>query len=216
MDTEKDCTELPLLQIETHEGAILSIQSHKGCLISTSRDKTCRIWDLVTGQLKCTLGGHSSWVNKVDISDDYIVTGSYDGSINVWTNNYEIVQEKDLEPIFSIEGRIDSPQVFYLMKIPQDDKKQFLIVVSKPYEMNSNSEGLNNSEIVVANEIQIWDLQKRRMINAFDRLTPTITCSNFIVQDQQILFCMGCISGSVMEDQSLNIQLEQKIAGLEV
>ena len=43
----------------------------------------CRVWDLASGELKCTLKGHTKWVSSVAISPDgkTIVSGSGDQTV---------------------------------------------------------------------------------------------------------------------------------------
>ncbi|KAA6383506.1 MAG: hypothetical protein EZS28_020965 [Streblomastix strix] len=175
-NTEEERTELPLLAIETHEGQILSVKAYKNYLLSTSRDKTCKIWDLATGQLKRTLSGHSSWVNKVEISDEFIVTGSYDGSILVWDGNLD--GEWNAEPLFGIEGRRDHQQLFHLIKHQDYNNIPFLLVITNPAHQESDEDQPEQNHIInVTNNIQIWDLQQRKIISVFNNEFATATCS---------------------------------------
>jgi len=55
-------------------------------IVSASTDKTIKIWDLISGQERRTLQGHTKDVCAVDITADgkYIVSASWDKTIKVW------------------------------------------------------------------------------------------------------------------------------------
>jgi WD40 repeat protein len=55
-------------------------------LATGSIDGTVRLWDVVTGQCRCTLAGHRSWVNSITFSPDgaFLATGSSDGTVKLW------------------------------------------------------------------------------------------------------------------------------------
>lgn len=83
-----------------HENVIYAlIFSNRGdLLISGSADKQIKIWNSVTGSLKCTLNGHTDSIKTLAISpcDRFLISGSVDKTIRIWdltsplVNNYII------------------------------------------------------------------------------------------------------------------------------
>jgi WD40 repeat protein len=54
-------------------------------LVSGSTDQTVKVWDVNSGQLVCTLHGHTNQVRSVAFGPDRIlVSSSEDGSIKQW------------------------------------------------------------------------------------------------------------------------------------
>ena len=51
-----------------------------------SEDKTARIWDVITGQQRFVLRGHTDWITCLALSSDgkMIITGSLDKTARIW------------------------------------------------------------------------------------------------------------------------------------
>ncbi len=41
------------------------------------------VWDLMTGELKRTLTGHTDWVTSVCVTDKHIISGSADNTVRL-------------------------------------------------------------------------------------------------------------------------------------
>ena len=71
-----------------HSGYVLSCAFSKDgrLFVSASADKTLKIWDVQTGQCKCTLSGHSREVMACSFSPDggSVVSGSKDETLKIW------------------------------------------------------------------------------------------------------------------------------------
>ena len=67
----------PIQMFEGHEGAVNSLsQAIPEEIVSGSWDGTAKIWDVETGKLKMTLGGHSHAVAVLTMPNGITVTGS--------------------------------------------------------------------------------------------------------------------------------------------
>ena len=71
-----------------HSGYVLSCAFSKDgrLFVSASADKTLKIWDVQTGQCKCTLWGHSLGVTSCSFSPDgaSVLSGSWDEKLKIW------------------------------------------------------------------------------------------------------------------------------------
>lgn len=68
-----------------HEGGIWTFDCCGKKIITGSTDKTSKIWDLETEQLITTLKYHRNTVRTLRVHENYIVTGSRDYTIGVWS-----------------------------------------------------------------------------------------------------------------------------------
>ena len=71
----------------THSASSLSFTSDGKTLVSFNRDdKTAKLWDVNTGQERCTFNEHSDEVRSVAFSPDnrILVSGSHDQTIKLW------------------------------------------------------------------------------------------------------------------------------------
>jgi WD40 repeat protein len=68
-----------------------------GRIVCGGWDKTIRVWDLESGELLCTLKGHTDIVNSVHVSEGRIVSGSSDKTIRIW-------HLESGEPLRTLEG----------------------------------------------------------------------------------------------------------------
>jgi WD40 repeat protein len=69
-------------------------------------DNNIRIWDVATGELLQTLGGHSDRVQGIQFvhGGKHLVSGSYDGSLRLWdlATGKELAQFKGQTAIFCV------------------------------------------------------------------------------------------------------------------
>ena len=75
-----------------HSGSVLSCAFSKDgrLFVSASEDKTLKIWDVQTGQCKCTLSGHSAAVRACAFSPDGKVVLSAAGSYGLNDNTLKL------------------------------------------------------------------------------------------------------------------------------
>ncbi|KAL5529520.1 hypothetical protein ACEPAG_5505 [Sanghuangporus baumii] len=86
--SEEDVDENPYhrLQLEGHEHAVRALAARGRTLVSGSYDCMVRVWDIISGQSKWVLRGHSQKVYSVvlDPSRNQACSGSMDGTVRVW------------------------------------------------------------------------------------------------------------------------------------
>jgi WD40 repeat protein len=79
-----------------HRGAVTRLIVHPihSWLISCSEDATIKFWNLETGEKEKTLTGHTRAVLDMDISEQFLVTGSADSLIKLWDEeaNFQCVR----------------------------------------------------------------------------------------------------------------------------
>ncbi|TFK90309.1 WD40 repeat-like protein [Polyporus arcularius HHB13444] len=86
--SEEDVEDNPYhkLHLEGHDHAVRALAARGRTLVSGSYDCTVRIWDIITGNCKWVLVGHTQKVYSVvlDISRNLACSGSMDGTVRVW------------------------------------------------------------------------------------------------------------------------------------
>ncbi|KAH7929662.1 YVTN repeat-like/Quino protein amine dehydrogenase [Leucogyrophana mollusca] len=87
-DPADDVDENPYhrMHLEGHDHAVRALAARGRTLVSGSYDCTVRIWDIVTGECKWVLVGHTQKVYSVvlDITRNLACSGSMDGTVRVW------------------------------------------------------------------------------------------------------------------------------------
>ncbi|KAF8323591.1 WD40-repeat-containing domain protein [Cantharellus anzutake] len=73
--------------LEGHTHAVRALAAHGRTLVSGSYDATVRVWDIITGDCKFTLTGHTQKVYSVvlDSIRNQVCSGSMDGSVRIWS-----------------------------------------------------------------------------------------------------------------------------------
>uniref|UniRef100_A0A6B2LJB0 Uncharacterized protein n=1 Tax=Arcella intermedia TaxID=1963864 RepID=A0A6B2LJB0_9EUKA len=66
-----------------HKNWIFYAKIHNGKIITCSKT-TIKIWDLRSGAFLRQLQGHGGPVNCLDVSDDFVISGSTDKTIKIW------------------------------------------------------------------------------------------------------------------------------------
>ncbi|KAI7896032.1 WD40-repeat-containing domain protein [Mucor mucedo] len=152
-----------------HGESVLNVKLLGNTVVSCSKDRTVRIWDLEKGSLEMTLRGHRAAVNAVQFKHDksslprntgkciktldshsrgiacveydgqYIISGSSDQSIRVWSADTG-------ECLHTLEGHTD------LVRTLQLDGKSKRIV-SGSYD----------------GSLKIWSLQDGKLLKSFDQ-----------------------------------------------
>ncbi|EIW60223.1 WD40 repeat-like protein [Trametes versicolor FP-101664 SS1] len=86
--SEEDVDDNPYhkLHLEGHDHAVRALAARGRTLVSGSYDCTVRIWDIITGDCKWVLVGHTQKVYSVvlDINRNLACSGSMDGTVRVW------------------------------------------------------------------------------------------------------------------------------------
>ncbi|EIW84744.1 WD40 repeat-like protein [Coniophora puteana RWD-64-598 SS2] len=121
--SEEDVDENPyhLMHLEGHDHAVRALAARGRILVSGSYDCTVRIWDIVTGECKWVLVGHTQKVYSVvlDLSRNQACSGSMDGTVRVWnlrtgqcqhtlTGHTSLVGLLGLSPNFLVSAAADS------------------------------------------------------------------------------------------------------------
>ncbi|KAI0062371.1 WD40 repeat-like protein [Artomyces pyxidatus] len=74
------------LHLQGHDHAVRALAARGRTLVSGSYDSTVRVWDIITGNCKWVLVGHTQKVYSVvlDASRNQACSGSMDGTVRVW------------------------------------------------------------------------------------------------------------------------------------
>lgn len=85
-DEDADDNPYHKMHLEGHDHAVRALAARGRTLVSGSYDCTVRIWDIVTGECKWVLVGHTQKVYSVvlDIHRQIACSGSMDGTVRVW------------------------------------------------------------------------------------------------------------------------------------
>ncbi|KZP08735.1 WD40 repeat-like protein [Athelia psychrophila] len=109
------------LHLEGHDHAVRALAARGRMLVSGSYDCTVRIWDIITGQCKWVLSGHTQKVYSVvlDPSRNQACSGSMDSTVRVWnlltgecqytlTGHTSLVGLLGLSPSYLVSAAADS------------------------------------------------------------------------------------------------------------
>ncbi|KAF9557135.1 WD40 repeat-like protein [Agrocybe pediades] len=128
-DNEVDLTEVcdadenpyHRLHLEGHDHAVRALAARGRTLVSGSYDCTVRIWDIVSGECKWVLLGHTQKVYSVvlDLGRNQACSGSMDGTVRVWnlqtgqcqhtlTGHTSLVGLLGLSPSYLVSAAADS------------------------------------------------------------------------------------------------------------
>ncbi|KAL1660981.1 WD40-repeat-containing domain protein [Schizophyllum commune] len=109
------------LHLEGHEHAVRALAARGRTLVSGSYDCSVRVWDIITGQQKWVLQGHTQKVYSVvlDPQRNIACSGSMDGTVRVWnlqngqcqhtlTGHTSLVGLLGLSPSYLVSAAADS------------------------------------------------------------------------------------------------------------
>ncbi|EGN95682.1 hypothetical protein SERLA73DRAFT_113369 [Serpula lacrymans var. lacrymans S7.3] len=109
------------IHLEGHDHAVRALAARGRTLVSGSYDCTVRIWDIITGDCKWVLVGHTQKVYSVvlDLSRNLACSGSMDGTVRVWnlrngqcqhtlTGHTSLVGLLGLSPSYLVSAAADS------------------------------------------------------------------------------------------------------------
>ncbi|THU81510.1 WD40 repeat-like protein [Dendrothele bispora CBS 962.96] len=109
------------LHLEGHDHAVRALAARGRTLVSGSYDCTVRIWDIITGNCKWVLVGHTQKVYSVvlDPSRNQACSGSMDGTVRIWsilngtclhtlTGHTSLVGLLGLSPSYLVSAAADS------------------------------------------------------------------------------------------------------------
>lgn len=76
-----------LLLLTGHRLAVRALAAHGRTLVSGSYDSTLRVWDLLTGECRFVLAGHTAKVYSVILDHErkQCASGSMDGTVRLWS-----------------------------------------------------------------------------------------------------------------------------------
>ncbi|KAG8913200.1 SCF ubiquitin ligase complex subunit cdc4 [Tulasnella sp. 417] len=87
--SDEDTNENPfhVMALRGHDNAVRALAVHGRTIVSGSYDTTVRVWDLVTGDCKYVLTGHTQKVYSVVIDHlrKQTCSGSMDGTVRIWS-----------------------------------------------------------------------------------------------------------------------------------
>ncbi|KAG8777105.1 SCF ubiquitin ligase complex subunit cdc4 [Ceratobasidium sp. 428] len=73
--------------LEGHTDAVRALATHGRTIVSGSYDTTLKVWDLITGECRWSLIGHTGKVYSValDTERNQAISGSMDGTVRTWS-----------------------------------------------------------------------------------------------------------------------------------
>ncbi|KAF5358268.1 hypothetical protein D9756_001238 [Leucocoprinus leucothites] len=122
-DGDPDAEDNPYhcLHLPGHDHAVRALAARGRTLVSGSYDCTVRIWDIITGEQKWVLAGHTQKVYSVvlDVNRKQACSGSMDGTVRVWslltgtclhtlTGHTSLVGLLGLSPSYLVSAAADS------------------------------------------------------------------------------------------------------------
>eukprot|EP01083_Nonionella_stella_P290360 988014_1 len=125
-----------------HGGPIWALDFDNELLVSGSYDKCIKIWNISSGNCRATLRGHEEWVSGIKLRHKYIVSCSWDASIRLWKLDDTRYSGKCITKLQSQPGN-----AIYCVQWSTD--RNFIV------------SGCRHQAV------QIWDLQKEKMIKTF-------------------------------------------------
>lgn len=90
----------PVRKFLGHTGGIWTFDASQKIVVTGSTDRTARVWDLETEQTIRVLKCHRSTIRVLRQFDEYIITGSRDHTIGIWS--------RDGDLLFRLEGHQQS------------------------------------------------------------------------------------------------------------
>ena len=139
------------LAFQGHGGPIWALDFDHELLVSGSYDKCIKIWNILNGNCRATLRGHEEWVSGIKIRHKHILSCSWDASIRLWKLDDTRFSGKCVSKLQSQSGN-----AIYCIQWSVD--KNFIV------------SGCEHQAI------QVWDLQKEKMIKTFMGHTKQVYC----------------------------------------
>ncbi|XP_050717826.1 WD repeat-containing protein 86-like [Eriocheir sinensis] len=114
--------------LEGHTGFIQCVTVHDTYVITGSKDSTIKRWDMATLECEFTYTGHTSRVNKLICTGEFIFSTSHDKTARAWLFDTGTVEENGDACIRVFEGHtgVVSPVIFIpekAIRIPDKDNR---------------------------------------------------------------------------------------------
>ncbi|OLY79987.1 putative di- and tripeptidase DUG2 [Smittium mucronatum] len=167
-----DTLELP----EDEEMGVLSIAIHDELLFTGLQGGEVLVWDLEIRRPIRFLKGHTDDVLSIVYLNDFIYTGSYDGTICAWTNNFEPVFKLSAHDYSHVLSMVVSPIENMLVSGSSHNTikfwRQSLQKTSpKPSPASSNIEFFSQPQLGLDSSVDIYNPQTDKICSSF-----MITC----------------------------------------
>jgi WD40 repeat protein len=107
-------------------------------LLTSASGNDAKVWDSNTGQLLYTLGGHSRIVrlSRFSPTEDFMATGSYDGTIRIW-------KKEEKTPLIAA---LTPKEVENAKEVAIKNETTNVLVVTKKDDPKKNTEVVNNTK----------------------------------------------------------------------